>query len=266
MGKDMNSDRLADLEDSLIGLGRSFPYPPTPTLVARFRENPGRRWSLVGIRLAVVLILVLGLAGGLLAVPQVRAAVVEYIQLGAIRIRLEALFTGSQEDPRRPADGVEGIAAPGPSFSIENWQALAGELSLKDATKAVGFELPMPGYPENLGPPDKVFLQENPGTTVVMIWAGPGTDEVQLSLLVLGPGAFAGKEAPDRILRTSVRGREALWLEGEHQLVLLTGDPPQEDLFRVSGNVLIWEEAGRTYRLEGQLTLEEAARIAESIP
>jgi hypothetical protein len=33
----------------------------------------------------------------------------------------------------------------------------------------------------------------------------------------------------------------------------------------VDGNTLIWEEQGITYRLESNLSLEEAVKIAESL-
>jgi hypothetical protein len=265
MSKDMNPEDLGDLENNLLALGRSLPYPPTPNITAMVSAQTRQRRLPPRARLRLALLIVLTIAVGLLAVPPVRAAVLDYIQLGAIRVLFEDIFEesggglpGQTNTPIRQRE-------PLPSFTIENWRTLAGETSVEDAEDALTFPLPQPSYPVGLGAPDFVFLQRTPGLTVLLVWTAPGSKDVILSVLVLGPGAFVGKGSPEIVQQTVVSGLDAIWLEGEHQLLLLSGDPPHEKLFRVTGNVLIWEAGGLTYRLEGEMTLEEATRIAESI-
>jgi hypothetical protein len=66
---------------------------------------------------------------------------------------------------------------------------------------------------------------------------------------------------------TTVRGNRAYFVSGEpHEMILLDehGVPVQETA-RLARDVLLWEERGQTYRLEGDLTLGEAVDIADSL-
>jgi hypothetical protein len=65
------------------------------------------------------------------------------------------------------------------------------------------------------------------------------------------------------IQETQVNGHYAVWAEGPYLVQLTNGDI---DFRRtVAGNTLIWEEQGITYRLESNVALEEALKIAESL-
>jgi hypothetical protein len=55
-----------------------------------------------------------------------------------------------------------------------------------------------------------------------------------------------------------------VWIEGAHPLQFETGDFDVQII--VDSNVLIWTEGAVTYRLEGQLSLDEAIQLAESLP
>jgi hypothetical protein len=57
-----------------------------------------------------------------------------------------------------------------------------------------------------------------------------------------------------------VGGRPALWFPGPHVVVELYHQP------RLTGSALVWERDGLTFRLEGRLTLDQALRIANSVP
>ena len=64
-----------------------------------------------------------------------------------------------------------------------------------------------------------------------------------------------------------MRERPAYFLSGEpHQVILVDelGQPVTETV-RLARDVLLWEEDGRTLRLEGDLTLGEALELAESM-
>ena len=64
-----------------------------------------------------------------------------------------------------------------------------------------------------------------------------------------------------------MRGRPAFFLSGaEHEVLLLdeNGFVIQESA-RLAQDVLVWEEDGRTLRLEGDFSLDEAVAIANRL-
>ena len=64
-----------------------------------------------------------------------------------------------------------------------------------------------------------------------------------------------------------MRGRPAFFLSGaEHEVLLLDehGFVIQESA-RLAQDVLVWEEDGRTLRLEGDFSLDEALAIADRL-
>jgi hypothetical protein len=135
---------------------------------------------------------------------------------------------------------------------------------MAEAQARAGFAIKLPTYPPDLGPPDRVFLQDMAGPVVITVWLAPDQpDRVRLSLHQLGPGTFAEKVQPRVVQETTVRGQPALWTEGPHLLQVPDGGYEPRRL--VTGNTLIWAEGEITYRLETDLPLDEALRIAESL-
>jgi hypothetical protein len=68
---------------------------------------------------------------------------------------------------------------------------------------------------------------------------------------------------PARIDETTVHGQRAIWAVGPYPIIYSDGNI---DFVRmVSGHVLIWTDGEFTYRLETELDIEEAVRIAESL-
>jgi hypothetical protein len=110
-------------------------------------------------------------------------------------------------------------------------------------------------------------LQQIGGPVVVLVWLNPAQPEqVRLSLQQLGPGTFAEKGNPGVVQETKVNGQQALWAEGPYVLQFRRGNQVDYDFRRlVEGRVLIWAEGDITYRLESDLSLEEAVRVAESL-
>jgi hypothetical protein len=264
-------------EARLREAARTFPYPPTPDIASTVRAKlteeirlkSGRRISWASRRLvwaALILILVLG---GLLAVPQVRAALVEYLQIGAVRIFLVEPTSTPTPSPATPASASPATATPRPTPTpLASLLDLAGATTLAEAQAQVDFPIRLPAYPADLGPPDKVFLQDFGGPAVVLVWLEANQPErVRLSLHQLGPGTFAEKGHPGLVQETTVNGRAAIWAEGPYVLQFQRGHQVEYDFRRlVEGRVLIWAEEGITYRLESDLPLEEAVRVAESLP
>ncbi len=239
-------------ETRLRQIAGAFPYPPTPSIRALTTPpGPRRPWRRLAWAVAAILLVV----AGLLAVPQVRAAVAEFLQLGAIRI-----FQTPSPATVFPAEEKN----PTPVTSLLD---LAGETSLAEARERLTFPLRLPTYPPDLGPPDRVFRQDLGGPVVVLAWLDPEQPErVQLSLHQLSPGTFAEKGDPGHIQETIVNGRPAYWTEGPYLLQFRRGNETQFDLRRlVQGHVLLWTEGEITYRLETDLPLNEAIKIAESL-
>ena len=68
---------------------------------------------------------------------------------------------------------------------------------------------------------------------------------------------------PTVIEETSVNGQRAIWTTGPYPMRLQNGDI--QYMRMINGHVLIWENEDVTYRLETDLSLEEAIKIAESL-
>jgi hypothetical protein len=89
----MTEQPINDLESRLIAAGRAFPYPSTPDIASavssHLRALPARQpTKSFARRMAWALVVVIALLAGLLAVPPVRAQVLEFLQIGVIRIFL----------------------------------------------------------------------------------------------------------------------------------------------------------------------------------
>jgi hypothetical protein len=73
------------------------------------------------------------------------------------------------------------------------------------------------------------------------------------------------KRAPD-VFYVSVGGTDALWFDEPHEVALLEADGTKRTKSaRLAGHTLIWQEGSTTLRLEGDVTLERAVEIAESV-
>lgn len=256
-------------EVQLQRLASAFPYPPTPDLAGPVKQRlspPARESRLArsprGLVWAALVVLLMTLAG-LLAVPQVRAAVLEFLQIGVIRIFL----TEPTPSPPPPtaSPGAPPTATPQPTPTpLASILGLAGQTSLAEAQAQLDFSIRLPAYPPDLGAPDEVFLQKLDGLVVVLVWFDPEeSGRVRLSLHQLGPGVFGGKGGPELVQETTVHGQPAYWMRGPYLFQLRNGQ--YEVLRLVEGNVLVWVEAEITYRLETELPLEEAIRVAESL-
>jgi hypothetical protein len=102
---------------------------------------------------------------------------------------------------------------------------------------------------------------------VVLVWLDPArSGQAEYSLHIFGPGTFVTKMNPPTLFTTTVNGREVTWLEGPYMLAYGDGNTQDyESRYLVSGRVLLWEEDGLTYRLESNLSFEDAIKMAESL-
>ena len=64
-----------------------------------------------------------------------------------------------------------------------------------------------------------------------------------------------------------VDGGQGYWIEGSpHQLFFEVGDDIQVDTLRLATNTLLWQRNGHVYRIEADIDLDAALRIAASVP
>lgn len=254
------------LERRLHKLAQQMPYPPTPDIAGRERrrlESGDRKWTpsraLAGAALVIVL-----LAAVLFAVPGVRAEIVRFIQVGVVRI-----FTAEPTPTPETGGSVVPYTAT-PIFSGQPTAVyraslldLAGETSLDAAQQRANFLIRLPTYPLDLGPPQRVFYQQD-GPLIVLVWLDPEQpEEVRMSLHEIGPGSVLLKKMPPAIQEVQVNGTYAAWTDGPY--LLETNGGAYREFRLVEGHSLIWTEEDITYRLETDLSLEEAIRIAESL-
>ena len=258
-------------EKQILSLSKGLDYPRTPdiagSLVTRLHPTARPRFTLRGRRLAWSLTIMLILFASLMLIPPARAAIIEFIQIGVVRIfRAEPtpLSPPNQEIPLT-ARPVTATPAPTSQPLIPILESLAGEMTLEEAQKAVLYPILLPSYPADLGHPDRIFVQEAEGKMTILVWIDPEQpDQVLMSLHLIPPGSWAiDKFDPALVQETSVNGQRAIWAVGPYPLRLRNSD--LQFMRLVEGHVLIWTDNDLTYRLETNQSLDEAIKIAESL-
>lgn len=242
-------------EPRLQALAKGFNYPNTPSVADAVMgriTSAGKR-SRVDRHLAWALTMLLVLLAGLMVVPPVRAAILEFIQIGIVRI-----FPAPTQSPV-PTIDIPLTATPALTPILEK---MSGEMTLEAARASVNFPISLPS---NFAQPDRVFLQDAGGSMLILVWLDPQQPyRIKMSLHMIEQGSWSiEKLQPTVIEETTVNGRRAVWTVGEYPLIMQNNDIQFVRL--ITGNVLIWEENKITYRLETDLDLDEAVRIAESL-
>lgn len=240
------------LEARLREAARAFVYPPTPDFGSRASRS-GRRiaWRPLFARFALAVAI---LIAALLLVPDVRAAALRLFQIGVVQISVE------------PGPPTTPLPTPPPDLGL----GLSGATTFERARELVNFTILLPAFPADLGPPDRVFLQDLGGDALVLVWLDPASQaRPRLSLHILSSPVIVAKtlygEETEILAETAVGGQPAFWVRGPH-LLEVRGQNDRFGMVRiVPGNTLIWEQDGLTYRLESELSLEEALQVAESL-
>lgn len=269
MSEQAPNPRLEDeFEDRLVQAARMFVYPPAPDVsraVTRRLATPRpgrvyRRLILAGVTLALIVVVIF-------AVPPVRAAVLDWIRLGAVRIFLveptQTPTPSITSQPTLPALVPSEEPVPTPLRSVLD---LSGETSLAKIQSDQGVKVGLPVFPPGLEQPDHVYYQVEGWPVVVLVWmdrANPQAVGMVLSETNADAIVFQ-KIAPLSVQDTLVNGQHALWVEAPYMLLTGSGDMAQARLVENS-HTLIWTKGAMTYRLETLVDLETAVRIAESI-
>ena len=245
------------IEQALIELANHIDWPEPADqaldLRSRLEASPrmrtGHRWIPVT---ALILILVASL---LLFSPTAREAVADLLGVAGIEIRFDP-------DPAEVAGREMNLGEP---------------VSLEEAAEAVDFEL---SVPEDLGPPDAVFLSDRPSSgRISMVWesdetlpasgdTGIGVVYSQFALELAEEADFVKSVMPDTSVRAVEIGRAiGLWIEGAPHVISYedgAGNRVEEET-RLAGNVLMWERDGVTHRLETTVGLVPTLALADSL-
>lgn len=258
-------------EKQLRTIANEMNYPPTPDIAGSFtaRLHSSTRPRLISKAGAWSLTILLILLLSLILIPPARAAIIEFIQIGIVRIfpqptapSIEPIMTAT---PKSFAPQTA-TSPSGTSTLIKLLDGLAGETTLVDAQGKIPYLIQVPTYPSGLGKPDRVYVQDlNNGKMTVLVWFDPSDPgKVSLSLHFIPSGSWAiNKMQPKVIRETQVKNQRAIWVEGPYPLILKNGDIEFTRL--IEGHVLIWADGDITYRLETNLSMEEAIKIAESL-
>jgi len=240
---------VTELERSLRQLGRDLDVPDAPDLVRTVCErleprregDPGRRRWVLAVAIAA-----LALLGATLAIPDARAALFRILNIGGERIEL-----------------VEEL--PQVELTDDLELTLGERVTLEEARRRSDFDLR-----ELENDPDRVYLGEL-GT----VWFVYGSHENvrllvgQTPLLSVGEPAIMKKLAGTGtdVEAVMVDGAAGVFLSGEPHFLFLIDEAGNavEASARLAANVLIWDEGGVAYRLEGDFELDDALRIARSL-
>jgi|SRR5687767_214518 hypothetical protein len=266
----MSESEREFFEQRLISIAKELDYPRTPDIATAVmtRIRPSTRPRFISRKLAWSLAIMLVLVSSLLSIPTARAAIIEFIQIGIIRIfprptepPIDAIGTATP-DPITPMTATASL--PSATF-IPALSLIAGETTFEEAQQIVSYSILVPTYPPDLGQPDYVFVQDTAGAMTILVWLDPRqSDQVLMSLHFIPQGSWAVEKAEPQILEeTDVNGQRAIWATGPYPLRLYNGDLDFTRL--IDGHVLIWADGDITYRLETGLPLEEAIKIAESL-
>jgi hypothetical protein len=241
---------MSDLARRLDELGARLEYPPAPDLVEsvlRRMQSPPTRRRTRGLLVALAVLAVA--AGALLAAsPGARSAVLRFLHLGGVRI-----------------ERVEDL----PVVEVRQLPYFGNRVTLAEARRAVGFRILFPRLGD-LDRPDEIYLRTlPPGGAVTLVYGSLARPRLALSQSrgdPIEPLLIKVLGRATRVDRVSVDGARGVWIEGApHQVLTSWRGVEYEDTLYLAGSVLIWERAGRSFRLEADIPRNEAIRLAESL-
>jgi hypothetical protein len=255
-----------EFENKLRSIANGMDYPRTPdiagSVTTRLRTTTRSRLNSKALAWSLTIILVL--CSSLMLIPPARAAILEFIQIGVVRI-----FPQPIEPTIEPVRTATTVAQAPITATVESLvpilNRMAGKTTLADAQKKVDFPIVLPTYPDDLGQPDYVYVQNADGQFVILVWLDPQhPDQALMSLHLISNGSWMVKKMqPTAIRETHVGKERAIWTTGPYPIIFSNDDIQYERL--INGHVLIWGDLDVTYRLETGLSIEEAVKVAESL-
>jgi Domain of unknown function (DUF4367) len=241
------------LEYDIHLLSQAMAFPTTPALAARVRSRieaergvptPAGLWQLALTAAAAVLVGLAFLAG---VVAPARDAVADLFD--SINIF---------ETDEVPSDLTRDITGT--------------PISLEAAEATLGRPIRLPTYPGELTP-ERVLLQDS-GQVKAAVLFFEHPDGTRFALFETNAGVGKGLPAVGKGIADEAQadpvsglGSEAYWLTGLRivQYYDLEGSVIQDSVRATDVNTLLWGEDGYVFRIEGDLTQEEAIKIAKSL-
>jgi hypothetical protein len=222
---------MTELERALLALDVEFPPEPNllPAVRARMERRRWQRPLVFAIALAVV---AFGIA---MAVPDARSAILRFFHIGSVSIERVETLPAAQQRPL-----TAGLGAP---------------MSRAAAESEAGFSMRLPKGVR----PTQYYVRPGLIATMLRVDGKPVLlvefqgDQVSLTK------KFAASETN---VQPAQIGEFGLWLTGGRH-VMRWGDNALET--RLAGNVLLWLQDVRTYRLEGELSKEKMLELAREI-
>lgn len=177
--------------------------------------------------------------------------------------------SGGQSSDDLAASGGGGTAGGAPALG--KGMGFGKRIPLSEARARAGERVLLPG-PPSLGEPDEVYASTSPrrGTRTFVYQDRPGLPplgETGIGLILTRSPGDVGASYPmgrgtyvTRIEEVRVDGRPGYWVPRGRGAV-----SPFDGARRLPGNVLIWERANRTFRMQTNLGEREALRLAASV-
>lgn len=240
---------MPELEHALRSVGRNLDYPAAPDLTGlvrrRLADGERPRQPFLRRRAVVVALALLAVSvGAVMAVPQARSTVLDWLGVGGVTIRYV------EELP--PVDQATSDLGLGES------------VSLGEARRRALFRILLPRT-GGLDDPPNVYYRDD-ARQVAFLYGSE--EEPKLLITQAGVGGSLEKLAgvsTDVELVTIGDGIAGVWLSGEKHGLFYPG-VGEEEPFRLVGNALVFETAGGiTVRIEAEIPKEEAIRIARSM-
>src|SRR5262249_38056884 len=124
-------------------------------------------------------------------------------------------------------------------YDIDSPLEMPNETTLEDAVAQLKSPIALPTYPDGIGKPDHVYVQQfPPGVLVTLVWGKPDApNQAWLTLDILNERLIASKfiDTDGQYHTVEVNKTRAQWLTGLHQIGFFGEDT---QIFRkVTGNV-----------------------------
>jgi hypothetical protein len=228
---------MTELERALVQLGRELDWPAEPDLGSRVRARIERkrfaRPLVVAVALAVVAFAIA------FAVPQARSSILRFFHIGAVTIERVETLPAAQERPL--------AAGLGPALTLSEAEAQSGVPLVLHGAK-----------------PQNFYARRGLIATLIRYHGKPillaelQGEQVGITKKLVSPGTH---------VEPAAIGSLGLWLSGgRHLLIWETGAGSTGRIEpRLAGNVLIWTEGDRTFRLEGALDKSRMLKLGSQI-
>jgi hypothetical protein len=228
---------MTELERALVALGGAIDFPAEPDLRPRVRDRLGRRRFVRPLVFALAAVVVaFGIA---MAVPPARSAILRFFHIGSVTIERVQTLPPARERPL--------AAGLGPPLSLDQAESRSGVRLILHARQ-----------------PDRFYARPGLIATLLRYRGTP----VLLAEMEGDQTAITKKLArPDTNVQPAQIGSFGLWLSGgKHVIYWQTGVGESHRIEpRLAGNVLLWTQDGRTFRLEGNLPEDRMLELARDI-